>query len=310
VHRSGKLFGVICHEHVGPKRRWTDEEVELARSLGQLVALAVETQERTDAQEKLRLSLEREQELVAMKTNFVSLVSHEFRTPLGIIVSATDILEHYFDRLKPEQRAGHLQDIRHAAQQMAQLMEEVLLLGKVESGRMSCRSEPLGLDDFCRRLVDEQHSATNHKCPIALELDGVAGPAHGDEGLLRHIFGNLISNAVKYSPTGRGVRFAARRDGEFAEFVIEDQRIGIELADQKHLFMAFYRGNNVGSSQGTGLGLVIVKRCVELHGGTLQFHSRPGDGTRFLVRLKLFPKAATKNSRPTKAMPKIRRQKS
>lgn len=288
VRRSGKLFGVISHEHVGPKRRWTHEEVDLARGLGQLVALAVETQERTDAQEELRQALEREKELVALKTNFVSLVSHEFRTPLGIIVSATDILESYFDRLKPEQRAGHLQDIRHSAQQMSNLMEEVLLLGKVESGRMTCRVEPLNLGEVCRSILDEQNSATHRKCPITLKLDGVEGTALGDEGLLHHIFSNLISNAVKYSPAGRRVLFTARREGEFAEFTVEDQGIGIEPADREYLFTAFHRGRNVGATSGTGLGLVIVKRCVDAHGGALTFESQPGKGTRITVRLKLF----------------------
>ena len=309
VHRSGKLFGVICHEHVGPKRRWNDKEVALARSLSQLVALAVETQERIDAQAELHKSLEREKELVELKSNFVSLVSHEFRTPLGIIVSATDILENYHDRLKPEQRAGQLQDIRHSAKQMSTLMEEVLLLGRVESGRMVCRAEPLDLRDFCRRIVDEQHSAMNRKCPIALDFDGVDGPAYGDTALLRLILGNLISNAVKYSPAGSAVRFAARRDGNLAEFTIEDKGIGIDPADQKHLFVAFFRGNNVGSTCGTGLGLVIVKRCVESHGGKIEFQTQPGKGTKFIVKLTMFETAKTAHR---KKAPKknLRRQKS
>lgn len=307
VHRNGQLFGVICHEHVGPARRWADDEVELARSLTHLVALAIETDLRQRAEEELKNALEREKELVEMKTNFVSLVSHEFRTPLGVIVSSSDILENYFDRLKPDQRAAHLQDIRHSAQQMSALMEEVLLLGKVESGRMSCRCDPISLADCCNRIVDEQHSATNGKCPIRLELNGVDAEAHGDEGLLRHILNNLLSNAVKYSPAGQAVRFAVRRDRTFAEFEIADRGIGIDPADQKHLFTAFYRGNNVGDTPGTGLGLVIVKRCVDLHDGTLTFESRPGDGSRFVVRLKMFSgngrqaKSASPRKRPIRS---------
>ncbi|MGC3956696.1 MAG: GAF domain-containing sensor histidine kinase [Verrucomicrobiota bacterium] len=288
VHRAGQLYGVICHEQVGPKRRWTDEEVAAAASFAHLVALAVETDERQKAQAALREALEREKEMTELKTNFVSLVSHEFRTPLGVIVSAADILENYFDRLQPQQRAGHLQDIRYSAQQMSGLMEEVLLLGKVESGRMVCRREPLQLADLCQRIVDEQLSVTNRKCPIQLEVEEMATEAEGDEGLLRHILNNLISNAVKYSPAAMAVQFRVRREGTLAIFEIEDRGIGIEAADQKHLFIAFQRGKNVGAIPGTGLGLVIVKRCVELHGGVMTFQSRVNQGTRFVVRIALF----------------------
>ncbi len=287
VHRSGKLFGVICLEHVGPKRKWTEQEIDLGRSTGHLVALAIETQDRKDIEEELRQALEREKELVEMKTNFVNLVSHEFRTPLGVIYSAADILKTYFDRLREDQRADHLHDIRYSARQMSNLMEEVLLVGKVESARMTCRAEPFDLADFCRRIVDEQQAATNGSRLISMTLTGLNGMVRGDEGLLRHIFGNLLSNAVKYSDGD--VRFNVRRDGTFAEFEVEDSGIGIDPADQENLFIAFNRGRNVGESPGTGLGLVIVKRCITLHGGTLRFESKLGEGTRFVIRLELFP---------------------
>jgi signal transduction histidine kinase len=222
-----------------------------------------------------------------LKTSFVNVVSHEFRTPLGVIVSAADILDNYFERLKPDQRAGHLQDIRHATQQMTGLMEEVLLLGKVEAGKMEFKPEPIDLQNFCGRLVDEQISATNRKCPILLDLK-ISGAAAGDEMLLRHVFSNLLSNAVKYSPPGSQVHFTVNRDGDDAVFEVRDHGIGIPAADQKHLFEAFHRARNVGEIPGTGLGLVIVKRCVDLHGGTVTFESEPRHGTTFVVRLKLF----------------------
>jgi signal transduction histidine kinase len=291
VHRAGRLYGVIWHEHTGPKRRWTDEEVNAASSFAHFVALAVETDERQRLEKELRVSLQREQELAAMKTNFTSLVSHEFRTPLGIIVSSADILEAYSDRLRPEQRTAHLHDIRYAAQQMTSLMEEVLLLGKVDSGKMECRREPLDVADFCQRVVDE-HRSTSDKCPVELKLAGVSGAAQGDTGLLRPIMGNLISNAVKYSPAGSKVAFRVRRDGGDAIFEIDDHGIGIDPADHAHLFTAFHRGANVGAIPGTGLGLAIVKRCVMAHGGAISFTSAPGQGTSFTVRLPMFVSVA------------------
>ncbi len=305
VHRAGQLYGVICHEHTGPKRRWTEEEVAAASSFAHIVALAIETDQRQRLEKELREALEREKEMVEMKTNFVNLVSHEFRTPLGVIVSSTDILDAYFERLRPDQRKGHLQDIRQSAQQMSGLMEEVLLLGRVESGRMQCRRDAFDLADFCTRLVDEQLSATNRKCPVSLQLGALPGPACGDATLLRHIFGNLIANAAKYSPAGRPVRFGVQCERDTAVFTVADQGIGISPADQKYLFTAFHRGGNVGQISGTGLGLAIVKRCVLLHGGEISLESQMGAGTTFTVRLKLFEAAPAR--RPGKS-PKTKKK--
>jgi signal transduction histidine kinase len=170
-------------------------------------------------------------------------------------------------------------------------MEEVLLLGKVDSGKMECRRETLDITEFCQRLVDEHLAATNCKCPMELKITGVSGVAQGDTGLLRRIFGNLISNAVKYSPAGRKVAFRVRRETAQAVFEIEDRGIGIDPADHAQLFTAFHRGANVGRTHGTGLGLAIVKRCVTSHGGTITFASAPGHGTSFTVRLPLFVSA-------------------
>lgn len=295
VLRTGKLFGVICLEHVGPKRIWTDQEVDIGRSAGHLIALAVETQDRKNVEEELRQALERERELVEMKTNFVNLVSHEFRTPLGVIYSAADILKTYFDRLREDQREDHLYDIRYSARQMSNLMEEVLLVGKVESARMTCRLEPVDLTDFCKRLVEEQQAAAGGSRLISMDISGINGMARGDEGLLRHILGNLLSNALKYSTAD--VRFVIRREGTIAQFEISDEGIGIDPLDREQLFTAFHRGRNVGDSPGTGLGLVIVKRCVTLHGGLMRFESKLGEGTRFTIRIEMFARKPVRQPR-------------
>lgn len=248
---------------------------------------------RKQAEAELRSALEQEKELSRLKTNFVNVVSHEFRTPLGVIMSAAEILENYFERLKPEQRRGHLHDVRHSIEQMTNLMEEVLLLGRVESGRMDFKPEAVDLPGLCRRVVDEQLSVTGRKCPILLDAGDAGVGAKGDEGLLRHIFINLVSNAVKYSPAGSQVRFSVRRVGNDAVFEVRDQGIGIPVQDQPRLFEAFHRGQNVGDIPGTGLGMVIVKRCVDLHDGSIELESAPGRGTSFTVRLKMFSDSTT-----------------
>jgi signal transduction histidine kinase len=134
------------------------------------------------------------------------------------------------------------------------------------------------------------HSATQRRCPIELNAPAESISAEGDEALLRHILGNLLSNAVKYSPPGEPVRLEVQRDGEHAVLTVADRGVGIPAADLPKIFQAFQRAGNVGQIAGTGLGLVIVQRCVDLHGGTIDLQSEVGQGTRVTVRLPLFQK--------------------
>ncbi len=248
-------------------------------------AVILDITERKKAEAELLKSLAREKELSALKSNFVSMVSHEFRTPLGIIMSSSEILREYFDRLESTERNDHLQSIQKNTRRMADLMEEVLLLSRVEAGKLNLEPQPLDLGVFCRRLVDEVLSATNARCPIELTLDSVETDTFADDRLLRHILTNLLTNAVKYSPQGSPVHFRTARMAARIRFEIEDHGIGIPEPDQKWLFNAFQRGRNVGNIPGTGLGLVIVKRCVELHRGAIRVESSPGQGTKVEVEV-------------------------
>ncbi|MBL9175218.1 MAG: hypothetical protein JNL10_16890 [Verrucomicrobiales bacterium] len=233
--------------------------------------------------------LQMERELSELKGRFVSMVSHEFRTPLGITMSAVELLGNYADRLTPERRSELLEDIRGSTLRMAGLMEQVLLLGRVESGRLDFRPSPLDLPDLLTRLADETASATHHRCPIQVRAEpAMLAGAQGDESLLRHILSNLLSNAVKYSPPGATVELTAGRDGVDAVVQVRDRGIGIPEADRARLFEAFHRASNVGQTPGTGLGLLIVKRCAGLHRGTLTFESVEGAGTVFTVRVPMF----------------------
>jgi PAS domain S-box-containing protein len=243
---------------------------------------------RKKAEAELLRALAREKELSALKSNFVSMVSHEFRTPLGVIMSSSEILQDYLEELDPGEREGHLRSIARNTRRMSELMEEVLVLGRLDAGKMDFNPAPLDLRILCSRLVDEVHSATDRLCPIELNAGDVPGEAHGDERLLRHILLNLLTNAVKYSEAGQPVDFVLHRDEGEAVCTIRDHGIGIPEADQPHLFNAFHRGHNVGQRPGTGLGLVIVKRCVELHGGKIAVKSKPGEGTTMTVRLPMF----------------------
>jgi PAS domain S-box-containing protein len=244
--------------------------------------------ERKKAEEELLRSLAREKQLGQLKSDFVSTVSHEFRTPLGVIMSSAEILDSYFDQLAEPERRDHLRSIQKNTRRMAGLMEEVLVLSKVEAGKMEFKPGPIDLPAFCRRLSDEVLSATDHKCPIVFKPASVPPEANSDDRLLRHIFTNLLTNAVKYSPAGSAVDFEIDRDFRDAVCRIRDRGIGIPEADRERLFNAFHRGLNVGNTPGTGLGLTIVKRCVELHRGTIKVESAVGEGTTMTVRLPVF----------------------
>jgi len=260
--------------------------IELNQNLEQRVN--ERTIELNKAKSELKRALDQERELGELKSRFVTMVSHEFRTPLGIIMSAIELMRHYDDRLPKEQKHELQEDIHSATKLMAGLMEQVLVLGRVEAGKLGYRPAPVDIDVLAGKLTDESLSATNRKCPILWQPYGDLSNAHADESLLRHIFSNLITNAVKYSPNATPVIFSAHRDGTDAIFTVQDQGIGIPEQDIPNLFEAFYRCTNVGEITGTGLGLVIVKRCVDLHGGTIHLDSTPGTGTTFTIRLPLF----------------------
>jgi signal transduction histidine kinase len=263
-----------------------------------ILSVGIDITDRKRVEAELLHNYAREKELNELKSRFVAMVSHEFRTPLAIITSSAEILDAYLDRLPPDERRANLIDITDATRQMSRMMEEVLLLGSVEAGKMTCRPSPLDLNTFCARLVDEMGSATSNRCPFQLTVDALP-EAMADEGLLRHIFTNLLNNAAKYSPAGSAVEFEVQARGHLALFKVRDHGIGIPDADVRLLFQAFHRGRNVGDRPGTGLGMTIVKRCVELHGGRIGFQSKEGHGTTFIVALPLFGPPPSSNGEST-----------
>jgi PAS domain S-box-containing protein len=253
-----------------------------------ILSLALDITQRKRAEVELLKTLEREKELSQLKSNFVSLVSHEFRTPLGIIQSSAELLRDFYQRMQPAEREEQLESVTRNTRRMASMMEEILVLSRLDAGKLEFQPAALDLSLFCRRVVDEVLSATNRACRIELSLGSVSSPAQADERLLGHIFTNLLSNAAKYSEPGATVHFAVERDGRDAICIVRDSGIGISEEDQQFLFKAFHRGSNVGTRPGTGLGLLLVKRCAELHGGNVQVNSKVGEGTTVTVRLPVF----------------------
>lgn len=262
--------------------------------------VSLQTRALTQANARLQASetdlianLAREKEVNDLKSSFVTMVSHEFRTPLAVILSSTELLRNHAARLSEEKQRTQMDNIIQSTQLMSGMIEEVLVLGKVEDGRMTCAPVPLALADFAAVLVDEGLSATKNRCPIQLHIGPqLQDKALADPALLRHIFSNLLSNAVKYSPEGSPVDFTITRDGTQAIFTVSDRGIGIPEQDRARLFEAFHRASNVGQRTGTGLGLVIVKRCVDLHGGIITVDSMDRTGTTVTVTLPVFTSAS------------------
>lgn len=285
--------GVHRFEWLARRNDGTEFPVEVTLTAVQLEgrpalqAVVIDLTERKRAEAELQSALAKERELNQLKSDFVALVSHEFRTPLEIIMSSADNLERYFDRLSAAKREQLLRTINRSVRRMSGMMEEVLVLGRLETDRMTFKTGPFDLRAFCQRICDEIESATSKRCPIRLDLEGLPTRAVGDESVLRHIFTNLLSNAAKYSAPGAPITFSATRESDDVVFRVTDHGCGIPQADQDRLFQAFHRGSNVRQIPGTGLGLLIVRRCVELHGGEIDFESAEGKGTIFTVRLPL-----------------------
>ncbi|MEH2201780.1 hybrid sensor histidine kinase/response regulator [Nostoc sp.] len=237
----------------------------------------------------LEQALEKEQELNRLKSLFISTVSHEFRNPLTVIQTAVELIEMQGANLTDAKRGIYLKRIQGAVQSLEKLMEEVLFMGRAESEKLVYNPAPLNLEEFCRELIKDFSLVENNVCEIVFTCNSDCTDAVMDEGLLHYMFGNLLSNAVKYSPRGGKIQLDLICDPieKVAIFSVQDRGLGIPEPDQDRLFESFYRASNVQSIQGTGLGLVIVKRCVDAHKGQISVTSQVGVGTTFTIILPL-----------------------
>ncbi len=263
--------------------------------------LQVQNEQLQMAAALLTRSLQQERELSQMKSDFISVVSHEFRTPLTTIQSASELLEHY-DWSKEEQ-VEQLHQIQTEVKHMTSLMEDVLFLSKTNAGKSKLNLNKFDLLSFCCQILRQtERSLTNSHIlhsffcilssntaieNIHLQNDLPKLTVEMDEKILRQILINLITNAIKYSPKDSTISLEFIVDQEYATFIVSDQGIGIPEEDLEKLFSAFYRGKNVGILPGTGLGLSIVKNCVDIHNGTISVESQLNIGTKFTVVLPI-----------------------
>lgn len=284
------------------QRRFPDELTTLAQVFETMVD-SIRTREQTIREGKrteheMQLALKEERELNELKSRFVSMVSHELRTPLTVIRTSLELLERYHDVVKPAKKQEYFDRSQRAVQNMTQLLEDVLTVGKAEAGRLTFDPVQFDLQQFCGEIVKEMQMGVGLHYGIVFNAQGDCTNVYADPNLLRSILTNLLSNSIKYSPIGSTVIFNLSCEASSAVFEIRDQGIGIPSDDQPRLFELFHRASNVSAIRGTGLGLAIVRECVARHQGTITFSSREGVGTTFKVILPLRPQQAVELQSP------------
>jgi len=271
--------GSPCYAIVTGVPRW-----ENGRVVGSITTIT-DVSDRKRMEEQLVANLERERELNEMKSHFVSMASHELRTPLATLSLSVDLLCAHRARLTPERIDTNLQTIRESARHLRAILDDLLFVGRGEQGKIKCKPEIVNLEELLHRIAAEIGAEDRNRHPIQVSVDQAPLLLPLDPQLLRHILVNLLSNACKYSPAASTVELHARLTEKQVEIQVNDHGIGIPVEDQKKIFTYFYRARNVGDTAGTGLGLLVVKQCVEAHGGWIEFSSVPKQGTRFTVRL-------------------------
>lgn len=244
-----------------------------------------EVNERKKAEDEARKALGKERELNELKSKFVSIASHEFRTPLSAILSSISLVLQYKDRGELDKIDKHGLRIKASVNHLTGILNDFLSLGKLEEGKVDVVIEPINLETLFEDIIEESRMTLKQGQQIDLVCNAKDHTLATDGRILRNVLFNLISNASKYSPSEKKIRLVCDElENEFRISVV-DQGIGIPQKDKKHLFDRFFRATNVTNIQGTGLGLNIVNRYMALLNGTIDFTSSEGVGTTFTIKL-------------------------
>lgn len=244
-----------------------------------------EMENRKKVEAQIREMLEREKELNELKSRFVSMASHEFRTPLGGILTSASLISKYPKAEDHEKREKHVQIIKKSVKSLTNILNDFLSLDKLDQGKVSSSPMNFRIDVIINELISETLESTEKELKIQYDNQSGEITLYQEKEMLKNALVNLISNALKYSPENKPVHITTRLNENMLEIEIADQGIGIPEQDQKHLFERFFRAKNVINLQGTGLGLNIVKRYLDLMGGTITFKSAENKGTTFTVKL-------------------------
>ncbi|HEX9649051.1 MAG TPA: PAS domain-containing sensor histidine kinase [Cyclobacteriaceae bacterium] len=271
------------------ERRVQNRTEQLAESVQNLEKinneLEREIKERKRAEKEALVALEKEKELNEMKSRFVSLASHEFRTPLSTILSSASLIGKYDKEEMNEKRIKHINRIKDNVSEMTGILNDFLSLDKLEAGQVESRHEKIELISFIKEIIAELKTITRRGQIITNSFNVRTYELFIDKSFLKNILNNLISNAIKYSPEGDPIEVSVVTSKSSVTIEVKDYGIGIPEEDQIHLFKRFFRAHNSIHIQGTGLGLNLVKRYIDLLGGSISFKSEVGKGSTFMIKL-------------------------
>lgn len=289
--RIGEIaeFQIELKLDISEDERWFDFSMHqfIHEEEKYFLAKFINVTERKLMEMETALALQREQQLNELRARFLSKVSHEFRTPMTIIQTSTDLLLKFIDKMPPEKRIAQLERVQMQVWNLVTMVDEVSVINKVQLGAYALSPALMDVTLLLTQIAEDAASVWQR--PDAVEITSFdAGEFHCiDEALFRQIFNNLISNALKYSPEGTIVHVRWRAIEGCLYALVSDDGIGITPEDQAHLFEPFFRSAEVKQIPGTGLGLNIVKQAVDTYGGAIKCKSIQGKGTRFIVALPL-----------------------
>lgn len=266
---------------------WLVPIMDPQKDLQFVMAVARDITRQRETEEELHRALHAEQELNALRYRFLTMTTHEFKTPLSTILSSIELLDHYGDRWSEEKQIEHRKRIRSAAQKLDQMLNEVLEVNRIEAQRSQEDAVGVDLLPFCEEIINEVGQSSLRAPSIFFQHHIENADVHIDRRALRNILTNLVSNAVKYSKPGGDILVELVTNSREMLLRVHDQGIGVPPSDREYLFAPFYRGENVESVPGTGLGLTIVKKSVDALEGEIFYKEREGGGSVFSVRIPL-----------------------
>jgi two-component system sensor kinase FixL len=288
VKYSGRIIYTGFIHDLSKQKQAEDQLKEYASHLEEIVdertlSLKKTVQALQRAKEEVSISLEKEKELGQLKSRFVSMASHEFRTPLSAIQLSASLIDKYAQPLKSEQISKHVAKIKNSVGNLTAILNDFLSLERLEAGNVEPAFTPFDLVKFSEEIAEEMQLVAKQNQKIIYQHTGKINTISLDQNLLKNCIINLMTNAIKYSGENTFIEFNTETDENTCVITIRDNGIGIPEADQKHLFEPFFRAHNTGNTPGTGLGLNIVARYTNLMKGKIDFKSVVNQGTLFKI---------------------------
>ncbi len=273
------------------ENRVSERTKELDKTIAQLEKANIDLNEQVEvrkkAEEDARIALEKERELNELKSRFVSMASHEFRTPLSTILSSASLIAKYNEPGTTEKRLSHVEKIKSSISNLNNILNDFLSLAKLEEGKIELTTCEFEVVELAKTVMGEMEPLLKSGQKIQFSKNIESLMIKSDNKLLKNIIINLMSNAIKYSDENKTITFNLKADNHKLVFEIIDKGMGIPEQEQKHLFERFFRAKNATNIQGTGLGLNIVKKYIEMLSGSINFISKVNEGTTFIVTLPL-----------------------